>query len=182
MTAIVGVAHNGRVWIGGDSAGVSGWTIRTRADSKVFVKAGVAFGIAGSFRGGQLLRSSLVLPERADEVELFDYMVTVFVDAVRECFKAGGHAIKTNEEESTETVFLVGIEGRLFSIHIDYQVAETVDGYDAMGCGRELAYGSLHTSTALKMTPKARVRAALKAASYGNGGVCPPFAIVSTLP
>ena len=36
MTAIVGLAQSGAVYIGGDSAGVSGMSLTVRADAKVF--------------------------------------------------------------------------------------------------------------------------------------------------
>jgi len=34
MTAIAGIIENGSVWIGGDSAGVSGYSLDIRADEK----------------------------------------------------------------------------------------------------------------------------------------------------
>ena len=36
MTCIVGIADGAKVWIGGDSAGVAGWSLTVRADEKVF--------------------------------------------------------------------------------------------------------------------------------------------------
>ena len=44
MTCIVGIEQDKTVWIGGDSAGVNGYDIRTREDSKVFVVKDVLFG------------------------------------------------------------------------------------------------------------------------------------------
>jgi hypothetical protein len=38
MTAIVGLVQAGSVYIGGDSAGVSGMSLTVRADAKVFRK------------------------------------------------------------------------------------------------------------------------------------------------
>lgn len=32
MTCVVGLVAEGKVWMGADSAGVSGWDLRTRAD------------------------------------------------------------------------------------------------------------------------------------------------------
>lgn len=36
MTCIVGIEHGGRVHLGADSAGSTGWTLTVRADEKVF--------------------------------------------------------------------------------------------------------------------------------------------------
>ena len=123
------------------------------------------------------------MPERSS-ADVYDYMVTAFADAVRDCFKSHGHATKTNEEEATDTHVLVGLEGRLFTVEGDYQIGESVSGYDATGCGQHIALGSLHTSAtfASLMRPEARVLAALRAANSHNGGVCPPFKVLATVP
>ncbi len=54
MTAIVGLVHNATVYIGGDSAGVSGYSMTVRADSKVFTIGPYLMGFTTSFRMGQL--------------------------------------------------------------------------------------------------------------------------------
>ena len=36
MTCIVGLVHGGKVYMGGDSAGVGGYCLTVRADEKVF--------------------------------------------------------------------------------------------------------------------------------------------------
>ena len=104
-------------------------------------------------------------------------MRTAFIDAVRTCLKAGGFSRKDNEQESGGT-FLVGVVGRLFRVDCDYQVGETLCGYDAVGSGEGIACGSLHTSAALDMEPEARVTAALSAAAEHSAGVRPPFNLV----
>ena len=45
MTCIVGIAHNGKVTIGGDSAGTNNWSQQTiRRDPKVFPLGEFIFG------------------------------------------------------------------------------------------------------------------------------------------
>ncbi|WP_306204046.1 hypothetical protein [Actinoplanes sp. RD1] len=172
MTAIVGVEQGGRVYVGGDSAGVSGLLLTVRADEKVFRKDKYVFGFTTSFRMGQLLRYSLTLPEPAGDLEAF--MSTVFVDALRECLKAGGWARKDNDREEGGT-FLVGVQGRLFTIHDDYQVAKAADGFAAVGCGEEPALGALYATAGTGLGPRKRVLRALAAAERFNGGVRGPF-------
>ncbi len=136
MTAIAGVVHNNRVWIGGDSAGVdvSNLAMIDRVDTKVFVNDGFVFGFTSSFRMGQLLHHKFTPPHYHVDEDLDKFMVTSFIDGVRDCLKAGGYSKKENEEESAGT-FMVGYRGRLFLINDDYQVGESRDGYDACGCG-----------------------------------------------
>ncbi|WP_305784202.1 hypothetical protein [Symbioplanes lichenis] len=172
MTAIVGVEQGGRVFIGGDSAGVSGYSLTVRADEKVFRKDKYLFGFTTSFRMGQLLRYSLTLPKPAGDLEAF--MSTVFVDALRECLKTGGWARKENDREEGGT-FLVGVKGRLFTVHDDYQVAQAADGFAAVGCGDELALGALYATAGTSLGPRKRVLRALGAAERFSAGVRGPF-------
>src|SRR6266496_1329359 len=114
MTAIVGLVHEDRVYIGGDSAGVSGYDITVRADAKVFHNGPYLFGFTSSFRMGQLLRYALT-PPIVNSTDLDRFMVTTFMDAVRECLKTGGWARKESEGE-TGGRFLVGINSQLYMI------------------------------------------------------------------
>jgi hypothetical protein len=135
-TAIAGIAKEGTVWIGGDSAGidVTNLALTVRADEKVFINQNFIFGFTSSFRMGQLLRYSFSPPGQVQGQDLNEYMVTTFIDAVRDCLKEGGFQEKENEVESGGT-FLVGHQGHLFTVDSDYQVGESLDGYDAVGCG-----------------------------------------------
>lgn len=173
MTCIVGLVDNGKVYIGGDSAGMDGrYAMQVRADRKVFRNGEFIFGFTTSFRMGQLLAHSLQPPRRHQTDEVYAYMVTEFIDAVRECLKKGGYAEKNNEAERGGT-FLVGYAGRLFEIHSDYQVAETVDGISACGCGDMIALGALAATAG--DPPLERLEKALSAAERFSGGVRSPF-------
>lgn len=175
MTCIVGVKHKGGVVIGGDSAGVSGLDLVVRSDRKVFVKGDYVMGFTTSFRMGQLLHHALTVPVCYDGMDLEHFMVTSFVNAVRDCLKSGGFASKDKEEEQGGC-FVVGYKGRLFTIEGDYQVGEAVDSFTAVGCGAKFALGSLCETENLK--PKDRVQRALNAAERYSAGVRKPFHIV----
>lgn len=177
MTAIVGLVHGGTVHIGGDSAGTSGWSLTVRADAKVFATGPYVMGFTGSFRMGQLLRYALTPPNPAGDLDRF--MVTTFIDSVRDTLRTGGWLKKENEREDGDP-FLVGIHGRLFRIDDDLQVGETVDGYAAVGCGHELALGALYATEKSRMAPERRIKVALAAAERFSAGVRGPFAYVST--
>lgn len=183
MTAIVGLVHEGSVWIGGDSAGTyaQSYGQQIRADVKVFTRERYAFGFTTSFRMGQLLRYSMRVPEKPPSRDLEEFMATDFIDAVRDCLKQGGFARKDNEVERGGG-FLVGYLGRLFMIGGDYQVGENVVPYNAVGSGEDIALGALHATQGLRLNPRARIRSALEAAATWNAAVRPPFKIVKTRP
>lgn len=174
MTCIVGLKHEGDVYIGGDSAGVDtrSYALSIRADRKVFSNGPIVAGFTSSFRMGQLLRYKFDVPKLHPDDDLSKWMATDFIDAARTCFKDGGFARKNDEEESGGTL-LVGVDGRLFSIYDDYQVAENVEPYAACGCGAELALGYLFAST--DKPPEMRIKGALSAAERFSAGVRSPF-------
>jgi hypothetical protein len=172
MTAIVGLAHGGAVHLGADSAGVAGYDLTVRADTKVFRNGPYLFGFTSSFRMGQLLHYALAPPAPTGDIHRF--MATRFVDAVRDCLKEGGWSKKDSDREEGGT-FLVGVAGRLFGVYSDYQIGEGIDGYLAVGCGDQAALGSLHATAALRVAPKRRVLMALEAAERLNAGVRAPF-------
>lgn len=178
MTCIVGIAEKGIVTLGGDSAGVSGWDVSIRKDSKVFKTGEFVIGFTDSFRMGQILKHCFIpppFPENEDDLER--YMSTLFVDRLREIFKEKGYAERQNDREGGGT-FLVGIKGRLFKIASDYQVGESMDEFDAVGSGAQVALGSLLSTRSIMVTHQ-RLYAALHAAEYFNIGVRPPFNFIS---
>lgn len=173
MTCIVGLVDKGSVYIGGDSAGVSGLSITVRADEKVFSNGPFVMGFTSSFRMGQLLRYKFDPPKQTQSQSDMKYMVTTFVDATRKCFSENGFGDKDATKGGT---FLVGYNGTLYTIDSDFQVGITRDQFDSVGCGSDLALGSLHSTQGKK--PEDRVVAALEAASYFNAGVAPPFLVL----
>lgn len=184
MTCIVGIAIDGKVYIGGDSAGVDAsgsYDLTVRADEKVFyIENRFVIGFTTSFRMGQLLRYAFKPPEKRHGQDLMHYMVTDFVNALRACLKESGWAVKKEEQEKAGT-FLVGCEGRLFAVYDDYQVAEPVCGYEAIGCGFQVAKGAvfaLKNEFQLDKDPESIVLRALCAAEAHNAGVRGPFHVL----
>lgn len=174
MTCIVGLVEGDTVWMGGDSAATAGWSLTVRADQKVFRNGPMLFGFTTSFRMGQLLRYALVVPDHDPRTDVCKYMATTFINAVRDCLKSNGYA-ETEKGQERGGSFLVGYRGQLFSIEADYQVGVPVDGFDAVGCGHELAKGALFA--AQSVNGRARVEVALNAAERYSAGVRGPFHI-----
>src|SRR6266403_6271489 len=99
MTCIVGLVDGKSIVMGGDSAGVGGWDLTVRKDPKVFMNGPCIMGFTSSFRMGQLLQYKLKVPARKDGQDVFEFMATYFIDAVRDCLKLGGYAEKEKERE-----------------------------------------------------------------------------------
>ncbi len=179
MTCIVGLIDEGTVYMGADSAGVGATDIQIRKDQKIFSNGDFIFGFTSSFRMGQLLKYKLSIPPIPAKADLYDYMVTYFIDAVRSCLKAGGYTRVVNKVEEGG-FFLVGIKDRLFEIQTDFQVAEMITHYSAVGCGYDIAFGSLYSTAGEIGSPSERIKKALQAAAYHSNSVAPPFHIIDT--
>lgn len=181
-TCIVGLEHDGHVYLGGDSAGVdpSSLSIHSRIDEKVFRNDEFVMGFTSSFRMGQILRYGFVPPEHSTKKDDMSYLVTDFVDAVRQTFRERGFNPKDEDDDSdVGGQFLVGYRSHLYIIESDFQVARVFDGYAGIGCGGDLAMGSLYTTTDYE-DPLQRLHIALEAATHHSAGVRPPYNFVST--
>lgn len=173
MTCIVGLVDKGDVYIGGDSAGVAGLSLSIRADEKVFGNGPFVMGFTTSFRMGQLLRYKFSPPAQTVHQNDMEYMVTSFIDAARQCFSGNGFGDK---DATVGGTFLVGYKGNLYNVEGDYQVGKSQAPFDAVGCGSDLALGSLYSTEGL--SPEKRINLALSAASTFSAGVAPPFVIL----
>ncbi|MFT0175080.1 hypothetical protein ACLKMY_40585, partial [Paraburkholderia mimosarum] len=164
-----------KVYMGADSA-AGGSYITVRADPKIYRVGPFLIGFTTSFRMGQLLGHNLTVAPRPEGADVFAFMCTTFVEAVRECFARGGYARKEHERESAGT-FLVGYEGRVFRIDGDYQVGENAVNFNACGSGEQAALGALHSTAGMPMLPEIRLERALAAAAEFSLGVRGPFRI-----
>ncbi len=190
MTCIVGFLHKDTVYLAGDSAGTDdNFSQQIRKDPKVFQNGPFIFGFTSSFRMGQILMSSKFKPwkQKSDQSD-YDYMITDFIDALREAFKEGGYLQKREEGDEIGGTFLVGYKGQLYYVEDDFQVGEVYDPYLSVGCGSDLALGSLFTQTReLEIKdPEWDVDdiinmliLSLDAASRYSAGCKPPYNIIS---
>jgi len=179
-TCIVGYNDReaGILYIGGDSAGVSGLDVRIRKDEKVFQNGNMIFGFTSSFRMGQLLRYKLKIPKQKSSKSDYEYLVTDFIDAVKKCLKKNGYTKVENNQETGGT-FIIGYKDNLYTVENDFQVACDETDYIATGCGEDYALGVIYALQGWKICAKVKVQRALKCASYFSGGVSEPFKIVS---
>jgi hypothetical protein len=172
--------------MGGDSAGVAGYSLTQRRDPKVFRVGRLVIGYTSSFRMAQLIRygwdgclsvADLAPPESGDGME---FMCRELIPRVRYLWKRGGWLGKKENAREVGGTFLVAWGRRLFKVENDLQVGMAIDTYDACGCGEDLALGALHATKGTSDSPHKRIMASLKAAEHFSAGVCRPFTIVST--
>lgn len=176
MTCIVGLKHKNTIYLGGDSAGIDRTYLTIRKDPKVFINGEFIIGFTDSFRMGQLLQYSLVVPKKPKKQNTYSYMATTFIEAVRACLGTGGYTTVENNREIGGQ-FLVGFDNRLFTVESDFQVGESIHDFHAIGCGDDIALGSLYSTEG--MDPKYRVTTALNAAQEFSAGVRAPFNMIS---
>lgn len=182
MTCIVAVKNKNKIYIGGDSAAVAGYSVNVRKDTKVFKNDKFLIGYAGSFRLGQLMRFAFKPPKHDKNKTDYEYMCVDFIKKVQKTFEKNGFSGQNKRtEQETCGQMLVAYNGELYEIYEDYQVGIVADPYNSIGCGSDIALGALHAIHNLNPTlsPEKKVTAALDAAVAYSGGVIPPYNILS---
>lgn len=181
MTAVAGLEHAGKVWIGADSAvtNTDNLDLDIKREPKVFVVGEFIFGFCGSGRLGQLLQYSITFPKQKRRQSDMSFLVNDFTNAARAVYKGAGHiATDGSEQESVYGDFLLGYKGKLYIAQSDFCICRSIAGYYATGSGSPYVLGSLF-STRYDGNPKKRIETALKAAERFNAAVRAPFTIVA---
>lgn len=187
MTCIIGFTDpaNQISWIGGDSLGSNGYVKSVNTVSKVFKCASypnVLMGGTGSFRHLDLLKYSEDLFSKTDYYEHtkidHKYMVTKFIPQVITLFKNG---VIGEDEKNRGENFIVALPGKVFEVQTDYSVLEPELPFVSVGCGEEIAIGSLLTTKDYDWSIKDKIVKALECAEQYSCGVQRPFHIINTL-
>ena len=182
MTCIVGLEHKNKVYLGSDSAAVGGWTISTIDESKLFTvksksgKTSFMIGYTTSFRFADIMKYHPWLDQDREGNETDkSYLVRVVVHYLRHALKDAAYAKSESNRESGGTA-LIAFNNKLYTLQDEYSIIRYKEGYAAVGCGDQLALGSL-ASTHDK-APKVRVKMAIEAAIKHNMGVQGPIHVV----
>lgn len=190
MTCIIGFVdkQNDCVWMGADSLGSNGYTKSINTQHKVFhhdVFKNIVMGSTTSFRHIDLLKYSEHLFPELDfykEKEInHKYMVKTFIPNLITLFQGN---IYSESDTNKGANFLLGAKNQLFEIQSDYSVLAPERGFAAVGCGKDVAMGSLITTTRYfsdNVNPVDHILFALRAASDYCCGVSGPFVIVNTM-
>lgn len=173
MTCIVGIEHEGLVWLGGDSSclDTEGDAVVTQRQSKVFRRGSYVVGFAGSFQVGDLLKYKVQFPEKMTQERLIS-------EAIQEAFQKA--KLKTDDWEA-----LVGYNGKLYTVQHDFYCYRHSRPYAAIGAGSAVAValGTLRTleqKAPKKMTGRARLKMALENAATFSSSVRSPWRFTKT--
>jgi hypothetical protein len=182
MTCIVGAVDDKGVYIGGDSAAVTGHSIYNRSDTKVFKKDDFIFGFTGSYRMGQLIRYKLSIPKIKEDQDIDEYLHCEFIDSLIECMKSNNFANDPDGQISGGT-FIFGFRGKLYTVYDDFQIAQNIENYSACGCGCEIALGCMFALSQgnPNVSVHLKIEMSLKAAARHSSDVVQPFHIVELL-
>ena len=174
MTCIIGLEHEGKVYMGADSANADDYSINVSGNPKLFRLGPFLIGFTSSWRMGQLLQyqlSDVVIQTIEDDLT---YLVRHFIEPVRACLKDYGYA-EVKENQETGGYFLIAFNERVYKVQSDFSDLHDVKGVQCVGSGGNYAEAAMLALTALP--PKKRIREALKIAAALSPSVCAPFHI-----
>jgi len=176
-TAIVGlIDDDGTIYIGSDSAVITGQASSILKDPKVFLKdKRFVIGTSGSPRTRQVVRYACDIPEQESVQTVMEYMVVTFMKTIQKCFEEA----KFDEEKNGKGNMLVGYRGRLFKIYVGIYYALEYDvPYTIIGSGGEEARGAMYATEGMNLSPEERIKKALGAAAYFDTDVRSPFHVL----
>lgn len=160
MTCIVGIAHQGKVYMGGDRGMSDETFIKSMMKPKIKRNGSLLIGYAANLGTGQLAQM-IQFPEPPTS-NLDTYMRTDFVRALKDAYEYYSIGVDVHDSDKAAADLLVGVHGCLFEVYTDdWSVGEYNEV--ASGSGASYAMGSLY-STREWDNPKQRVREAVHAA------------------
>ncbi len=174
MTAVAGLVHGNRVYLGADSALSSNEALTITRDPKVFARSdGIVAGYCGSVRFGQLLALT-PFPRRGPNLDI--WVRQDVCKALRQAARDCGYELGDSDHQD-DSQALLGVDGELYVIDVGAVAWRAADPYAAVGSGAAWAAGSLYTSTG---RPRARLTKALEAAERHCVSVRGPWAFAGT--
>ena len=184
MTTLAGYQGNGWCVIGCDSrASSEAGDYMDLATPKVVENEEYLIAVAGASRGGNLLQFGWkppVPPTKNDLVALDKFMTMQFVPKMRELFiKAGFDAKGDGEYAVTESVFLVAVNGVIYSIAEDYSWDRDTRGIYHQGSGGSMAAAVMSALEIKKSKTPAQatkiIKTAVRAATEWDIYSAPPI-------
>lgn len=158
MTCLVGIEHNGAVYLGADKMVSYGDRFGKLQESKIIKKKGFVLASCGSCRMLNILEHLFMPSPQEKNQSDEEYMCSTFVSEMRKCFTGNGFGVSQNDW--TGGNILVAYNGKLYAIANDFSVLRKKEFTD--GSGYAYAAGSLLSTTGC---PKQRIKKAISVAS-----------------
>lgn len=174
MTCIVGVKHDGNVYIGSDSRASNSFVhSNILGMSKIGIIEGsnqkIIYGISGKQRLTNVVKNKVTLPEKTSSMNDDNYIFEI-VESIRKQAEKYNATITKDNKVDSESNWLLGYKGRLFIVQDDFSYFEWTEEYVTTGSGTYHADGYLY-SKQHEDNPKLRIETAIKAAAYYVNGV-----------
>lgn len=173
MTAIVGLVHKGRVWMGGDSAVSTETDIWIQRDPKVFRRGDLLIGTCGIGRFESLMRYVVEIPRIRKGTDVGQWVNVDLAYEVRRAHLADGYVSETGPFAIEGCAALIGVASELFVMDSALCAWRPLCGFAAIGSGEGPARTSFYETT--KLQPKTRLKRALERAAAETTGVRAPF-------
>ena len=158
MTVLVGVAHEGKVYIGADRGMSEKGFLGSIINHKIKRVGSMIVGYSGSQGTGQLAHHATYNMTPMFENDLEAWLRLEFASAIQQV--AEQFKLDINNDDNAAS-FLVGSQGRIFEVTTaDWSVSEYRE--IATGSGYQYAFGYLYATKG--EDPKTRVRGAVSAA------------------
>ena len=176
MTCIVGLKHEGKVYMGADSAADTDDSRFQYAPSKIIERNGLIVGLAGVPRAMQILQhgTKIVKPKAKLDEDAADVYMFTLCNTLMESFAQHG---MMQEDGNADFNFLVAFGVHLYLIDGNFQYIRAAEDYLAVGC-TEYALGSLYCT--IEKEPEERILMALMAEEHHGVGVMGPFVVTHT--
>lgn len=172
MTTIVAVCKNGNVTMGADSQ----VTDNDRPNmhplmEKITKNNGWLIAGSGDSNPCDIIQHIFIppIPTAKEKENLYKFMITKFVPAMRESLEENGYKPEPNDKDSGFS-FLFAYDGEVFDISNDFSVLLNSDGIYGVGNGSKFAIGALYAG--------ANVEKALEIAANNDVYTSGPFQIV----
>lgn len=170
-TCIVGIVHNGNVWMGCDSMASSEYVKSEMRAPKIFRSGEMLIGVCGALRVRDVVEFITANERGEGVVNDRAFLIQNYVPALRSGLKDAG-VLDTDEGDAFDGGMLIGYRGRLFQLYSDFALMEHERW--AVGSGSEYALGSLFSTSG---EPQKRIKTALQAACEFSPSCGPPFVI-----
>lgn len=112
----------------------------------------------------------------------FEFMVTKFIPRLITLYSESGYDKKYDDGEKKGGSFIIASKDKLYGIDNDFQIAEHLDNYIAMGSGDTVSYGALYTLDVIDnlLTPEDKMKIIIGASCYFKTSVAPPINYMNT--
>jgi ATP-dependent protease HslVU (ClpYQ) peptidase subunit len=172
MTTIVGVCKDGQVILGADSQVTDGDRPNNSLVMEKITKVnGYLIAGSGDSTPCDILQHIFIppVPTVSERKDLYKFMITKFVPAMRECLVENGWKTDPEDKDSGFSM-LIAFDGEIFDIGDDFSVLLNGDGIYGVGNGSKFAIGALYAG--------ATVEKALEIAAKNDIYTSAPFTVI----